>query len=216
MESKVHDHMSKSRVTLVDYGMGNIWSVVSALKFLGADVTVSSDPKVVKDAKTLLLPGVGSFRKAMESLRDLNLDEAIIESIQNQDHKILGICLGMQLLGSGSSEDGMTEGLNLIRTPVEKFSKEEVGFRKIPHIGFDQVFFPPQSKLFKGLPEDSDFYFVHSFRMLGFDLKGNSANCRYGSDFLAAYEEDNVFATQFHPEKSQTNGLMLIKNFLAV
>lgn len=215
MESKVHDHMSKVRVTLVDYGMGNIWSVVSALKFLGADITVSSDPKVVKDANALLLPGVGSFRKAMESLRNLNLDEAIIESTQNLDHKILGICLGMQLMGSRSSEDGMTEGLNLIPTPVEEFSKEEVGIRKIPHIGFDQVSFPPQSRLFKGLPEDSDFYFVHSFRMLGFDLKRNSAICDYGREFLAAYEENNIFATQFHPEKSQTNGLMLLKNFLA-
>ena len=93
METKVHHRMSKARVTLVDYGMGNIWSVISALKFLDADVTVSSDPNVVKDAKIAVLPGVGSFRKAMESLHHLNLDEAIIESVQNQDHKILGICL---------------------------------------------------------------------------------------------------------------------------
>ena len=179
METKVHHRMSKVRVTLVDYGMGNTWSVISALKFLDADITVSSDPRVIKDSKILLLPGVGSFRKAMESLRKLNLDEAIIESVQNQNHKILGICLGMQLLGSRSSEDGMTEGLNIIPTPVEEFSEEEVGIKKIPHIGFDQVSFPTQSILFKGLPEDPDFYFVHSFRMLGLGLKGNSAICKY-------------------------------------
>jgi len=215
METKVHHRMSKARVTIVDYGMGNIWSVISALKFLDADVTVSSDPRVVKDAKILLLPGVGSFRKAMESLHHLNLDEAIIESVQNQDHKILGICLGMQLLGSRGSEDGITAGLNIIPTPVEEFSEEEVGNKKIPHIGFDQVSFPTQTRLFKGLPENPDFYFVHSFRMLGLGLKGNSATCNYGPEFLAAYEDDNIFATQFHPEKSQTNGLMLLKNFLA-
>jgi glutamine amidotransferase len=215
MDSTVHRRMSEVRVTIIDYGMGNIWSVMSALKFLGADVVVTSDPKVVSDAKVLLLPGVGSFRKAMESLRNLNLDEAIIESVQNQDHKILGICLGMQLLGSRSSEDGQTAGLNIIPTSVEEFADVEVGVKKIPHIGFDQVSFMSQTKLFKGLAEDSDFYFVHSFRMLALGLPGNAAICNYGVDFLAAYENGNVFATQFHPEKSQTNGLVLLQNFLA-
>jgi glutamine amidotransferase len=195
--------------------MGNIWSVISALKYLDCNVIVSSDPDVIKEAETLVLPGVGSFRKAMESLRYLNLDQAIIESVQRDENKILGICLGMQLLGSKSSEDGETVGLNLIHTPVEEFSMNDVGTNKIPHIGFDQVSSQPESKLFQGLPANPDFYFVHSYRMLPSGLNGKSATCRYGTDFLAAYENDNIFATQFHPEKSQTNGLMLLKNFLA-
>jgi len=216
MDAEVYSCMSNLKVTLIDYGMGNIWSVISALKYLDCNVIVSSDPGVIKEAETLVLPGVGSFRKAMESLRYLNLDQAIIESVQRDENKILGICLGMQLLGSKSSEDGETVGLNLIHTPVEEFSMNDVGTNKIPHIGFDQVSCQPESKLFQGLPANPDFYFVHSYRMLPSGLNGKSATCRYGTDFLAAYENDNIFATQFHPEKSQTNGLMLLKNFLAV
>ena len=215
MEAKVYRCMSDVKVTLIDYGMGNIWSVLSALKYLDCNVIVSSDPVVIKESKTLLLPGVGSFRKAMKSLQELKLDEAIIESVQGDGNKILGICLGMQLLGSRSSEDGETVGLNLIPTSVEEFSMKDVGANKIPHIGFDQVSSLADAKLFQGLPESPDFYFVHSFRMLPTRLSGISATCRYGTDFLAAYENDNVFATQFHPEKSQTNGLMLLRNFLA-
>lgn len=215
MEAEVYSCMSNIKVTLIDYGMGNIWSVISALKYLGCNVIVSSDPDVIKEAETLLLPGVGSFRKAMESLRNLKLDQAIIESVQGDGKKILGICLGMQLLGSRSSEDGETVGLNLIPASVEEFSMKDVGAHKIPHIGFDQVSSRAEAKLFQGLPESPDFYFVHSFRMLPTGLSGISATCRYGTDFLAAYENDNIFATQFHPEKSQTNGLMLLRNFLA-
>jgi len=215
MEAKVYSGMSNSQVTIIDYGMGNIWSVLSALKYLDCNVIVSSDPLVIKESKTLLLPGVGSFRKAMKSLQELNLDKAIIESVQGDGNKILGICLGMQLLGTRSSEDGETAGLNLIPASVEEFSVNEVGAIKIPHIGFDQVSSQDEAKLFKGLPGTPDFYFIHSFRMLPSGLSGISATCRYGTDFLAAYENDNIFATQFHPEKSQTNGLMLLRNFLA-
>jgi glutamine amidotransferase len=208
--------MTNPNVTIIDYGMGNIWSVISALKYLNCEVEVSSDPSDIKSATTLLLPGVGSFRKAMDSLRELHLDEAIIDSVQGRGKKILGICLGMQLMGSKSTEDGDTTGLNLIPTPVEEFSLDDVGTNKIPHIGFDQIHSRADSQLFQGIPENPDFYFVHSFRMMPEDLSGKTATCKYGAEFLAAYENDNVFATQFHPEKSQTNGLMLLKNFLAV
>ena len=207
--------MRESKVTIVDYGMGNIWSISSALKYMNCDVVVTSDPFLIRDAQVLLLPGVGSFRKAMESLRRLQLDEAIIESLQKNGSKILGICLGMQLLGRESSEDGTTHGLNLIPASVEEFSKGETRGNKIPHIGFDQVASRGGAQLFKDLPENPDFYFVHSYRMLPPILDGNSAICSYGIDFLAAYEKENIFATQFHPEKSQTNGLILLRNFLA-
>ena len=215
MDAKVYRCMTNLEVTLIDYGMGNIWSVLSALKYLNCDVIVSSDPSVIKKSKTLLLPGVGSFRKAMKSLQELNLDEAIVESVQDDGNKILGICLGMQLLGSRSPEDGETVGLNLIPASVEEFSIEEVGIFKIPHVGFNQVSSQAESKLFQGMCGTPDFYFVHSFRMLPIGLSGISATCRYGTDFLAAYENDNIFATQFHPEKSQTNGLILLRNFLS-
>jgi glutamine amidotransferase len=142
----------------------------------------------------------------MNLLLELRLDEAIKEAVVTKRKKILGICLGMQLLGSKSSEDGETAGLNLISSPVDLFTSEEVLGKKVPHIGFDQVNSSAGSTLFKGIPKSADFYFVHSYRMLNTNLDGSIATCDYGISFVAAYEKDNVFATQFHPEKSQTNG----------
>lgn len=206
--------MSKSNITIVDYGMGNLWSVISALKYLGCDVSVSSHPTEITKADALILPGVGSFRKAMNALSETGLDQAIIDVVQVKGRKVLGICLGMQLLGLSSSEDGQTSGLGLIKSEASKFTEAEVNGKKIPHVGFDSVFSQSNSQLFKGLSPVADFYFVHSYRMLPVSENGTSSVCNYGVEFLAAYEHDNVFATQFHPEKSQTNGLLLLKNFL--
>ena len=207
--------MNKRSITVIDYGMGNLWSVLSALHYLGCDPVISGDPRDIAAADTLLLPGVGSFRKAMLSLRQRGLDAAIIEAVKNKNSKILGICLGMQLMGTSSSEDGYTVGLGLIPTIVEKFSPMEIGKEKVPHIGFELVKSQEDFRLFKGLNKLAHFYFVHSYRMLPSGLNGKVAICSYGTDFLAAYEDDNIFATQFHPEKSQTNGLILLKNFLS-
>ena len=206
--------MSKSKITVVDYGMGNLWSVISALTYLGCDVSVSSHPNEIINADALILPGVGSFRKAMNALSETGLDQAIIDVVQAKGRKVLGICLGMQLLGLGSTEDGQTSGLGLIKSMASKFTEVEVSGKKIPHVGFDSVFSQSNSLLFKGLGPVADFYFVHSYRMLPVSENGISSVCDYGVEFLAAYEHDNVFATQFHPEKSQTNGLLLLKNFL--
>lgn len=201
------------KITIVDYGMGNIWSVASAFKYIGYEVILSSNPADVLRAKALVLPGVGSFRRAMVELRSKNLDVAILEAVEIKKTKILGICLGMQLLGTVGYEDGETEGLGLIEKTIESFSVEQVGANKIPHVGFDQVH-APGGQLFRGLPQFSDFYFVHSYKMNPGQLAGFESICNYGSDFLAAYEEENVCATQFHPEKSQANGLMLLQNFM--
>lgn len=207
--------MMNSRITVIDYGMGNLWSVVNALRYLGCTPVVSGDPKEVAGADVLLLPGVGSFRKAMLSLQETALDQAILEAVRGRGRKILGICLGMQLMGSAGAEDGDTPGLGLVAGRVDRFTPDEVGGAKIPHIGFDLVRSAPGSILFNKLPEAADFYFVHSYRMLPAGLDGKVATCDYGIRFLAAYERENIFAAQFHPEKSQTNGLMLLKNFLA-
>jgi glutamine amidotransferase len=207
--------MSRSNITVIDYGMGNLWSVSSALRYLGCDPKISGDPEEILKAETLLLPGVGSFRKAMGALQKTGLDQAIIEAVKIKGTKILGICLGMQLMGLSSTEDGDTAGLGLIPVEVNKFTLAEIGSNKIPHIGFDVVHSESSWSLFKGLKSAADFYFVHSYRLLPQDLRGKSAICSYGENFLAAYEENNIFATQFHPEKSQTNGLILLKNFLS-
>ena len=206
--------MGDKSVTVVDYGMGNIWSVLSALRYLGSNPTVSNDPDEVCGADTLVLPGVGSFRKAMNTLRATGLDQAILEAVKTRGSKILGICLGMQLLGSQGTEDGDTVGLSLIPNRIDRFTSHELGKNKIPHIGFNTVHSTQRDGLFRGLSESADFYFVHSYRMLPEDLKGKTAISTYGINFLAGFEVDNIYGTQFHPEKSQTNGLILLRNFL--
>jgi glutamine amidotransferase len=206
--------MSNQTITVVDYGMGNLWSVLSALRYLGCNPILSSDPDHIARADALLLPGVGSFRNAMTALQQKGIDHALAEAVQIKGRKILGICLGMQLMGLSSSEDGKTLGLGFIKSAVDKLTIDEIGMNKLPHIGFDSVHSQPDSYLFKNIKEATDFYFVHSYRMLPIGLNGVIATCRYGVEFVAAYEQDNIFATQFHPEKSQTNGLILLKNFL--
>jgi glutamine amidotransferase len=206
--------MSKRVITVIDYGMGNLWSVKSALQYLGCKPVISDDPSEVAAADMLLLPGVGSYRKAMISLRKSGLDIAIKDAVLNKKLKILGICLGMQLMGTSSTEDGDTEGLGLIPASVGKFTSQEKGMLKTPHVGFDLVTSDPDFRLFQGLNNAAYFYFVHSYRMLPSGLNGKVATCKYGTDFLAAYEHGNIFATQFHPEKSQTNGLILLENFV--
>lgn len=207
--------MNKSNITVIDYGMGNLWSVLSVLRYLGCNPIVSSDPNKIIRAESLMLPGVGSFRKAMDTLRQTGLDQAILDAVQTKGIKILGICLGMQLMGSRGAEGGDMQGLGLIPKTVDMFTTQEIGTNKIPHIGFDLVHSSPDARLFQGLQQAADFYFVHSYRMLPVGLSGKSSTCDYGVEFLAAYEKDNIFATQFHPEKSQSNGLVLLKNFLA-
>jgi len=207
--------IKQKKIVVVDYGMGNLWSVVSALDFLGADPIISSNPAEITKADAILLPGVGSFRLAMQALVNKNLDEAIKEAVQIKQRKILGICLGFQMLAESSTEDGMTAGLGFIPTPVESFSVQELEGRKLPHIGFNRVSLSNSSSLFDGFKAAEDFYFVHSYRLLAQALPGKKAICNYGTDFLAAYEHENVFGVQFHPEKSQTNGLRLLANFLS-
>ena len=205
----------KKKITIVDYGMGNICSVVSALNYIGCESSVTSDPDAVANACRILLPGVGSFRKAMSALCDQGLDAALLHAVNTQGAKILGICLGMHLMGVVGTEDGETPGLGLIQARVDRFTTEEVQGAKIPHVGFNTVRAHPESRLMLNLPTETDFYFVHGYRMLSHGLPGMVTTCDYGVTFVAAYEHENVYATQFHPEKSQSNGLILLKNFFA-
>jgi glutamine amidotransferase len=203
-------------VTLIDYGMGNLCSVQSAFEYVGASVEVTDDPQKVVTADTIVLPGVGSFSRAMQTLREKGLDIAIKTAVIENEAKILGICLGMQLLGSHSTEHGETVGLGLIPNGVNRFIRDPKNNMKIPHVGFNSVDLSESTGLFEGLPQHCDFYFVHSYRMLQ-DLMGTVGRigrCEYGESFLAAFEYNNICGTQFHPEKSQTNGLRLLKNFL--
>ncbi len=199
-------------VVVIDYGMGNLFSVSSALRYLGCEPLISDDPEVVKKAAHVILPGVGSFRLAMERLHAKGLDDAVRDTVQS-GHHLLGICLGMQLLGVSSTEDGNTAGLGIIDNTVQLFD-ESAGI-KIPHVGFNEINPTATTGLFEGLPARPHFYFVHSYRMSVGGLHCAHATCTYGEEFLAAFDMDNVCGAQFHPEKSQANGLQLLKNFLS-
>ena len=200
-------------ITIINYGMGNIWSVKSALEYLGYTIKITNSAKEVENCDVLILPGVGSYKLAMNKLLALNLDKAIIEAVHIKQKKILGICLGIQLMSKSGNEDGNSRGLSLINVDTRKFEIKNLKY-KIPHIGFNSVNIPLNSVLYKGLDHNPDFYFVHSYHLPIENLEAKIATCKYGYDFLASYENENVFGTQFHPEKSQTNGLKLLKNFL--
>jgi glutamine amidotransferase len=206
--------MKNGKVTIIDYGMGNLYSVLSAFHYMGCEAEISDSPIDALQANAIVLPGVGSFRQAMLALQTRGLDQAILTAINQKGAKILGICLGMQLMAMSSTEDGATLGLGLIPAHVDRFDSQRLGKLKVPHVGFNQVFNNQSSHLFSNIQSGGDFYFVHSYRLLAEGLDGYHAICNYGEAFLAGYEHKNVFATQFHPEKSQSNGLQLLKNFL--
>lgn len=217
MEAPVSGKMTRDKVTIIDYGMGNIGSVNGALQFLGAAAEITPDPECVRKASSLILPGVGSFRKAMEKLTATGLSQAISDAVLKRGRPILGICLGMQLMGSASTEDGEADGLGLVPNRVTRFTREETPELKIPHVGFNTVRFSESDGLFKGLSDGADFYFVHSYRMLEDGLSGRKALCDHGGVFLAGFQTgQRICGTQFHPEKSQTNGLILLKNYLDI
>jgi len=206
--------MRSQSAVIVDYGMGNLWSVQTAFKHLGCETTVSQNPDVVAAADVIVLPGVGSFSMAMQALNDRGLSAAIVHAAKIRGVKTLGICLGLQLFAQSGEEGGESPGLGLIPGVVSRFTASELGARKVPHIGFNAVRYTEPGQLYAGFDEAADFYFVHSFRVLPPDSDAKLGVSDYGVPFMASYELDNVFATQFHPEKSQTNGLRLLNNFL--
>ena len=203
-------------ITIIDLNIGNIGSVVNMIKHVGGNCKVSSDPAEIKAATKLILPGVGSFDKAMNQLRNNKLEEVINEKATLQKTPLLGICLGMQLLTS-SSEEGKEKGLGLIPAETLSFNKafdvKEINER-IPHMGWNDIRVEQENDLTKNLIESSRFYFVHSYYV----KCSNKENClmtsNYGFDFASAIVKNNVFGVQFHPEKSHKYGKKLISNFV--
>ena len=201
-------------IVIVDYGMGNLFSIQAAIHYLGAESMISADPSVIQNAPKLILPGVGSFKKAMINLQKDDLGRIIKESVLKRQTPILGICLGMQLLGLSSTEDGLNDGLGFIDSPVERFDDKANSNLKVPHVGFETVSVVRKSKLFEGLEPQIDFYFTHSYRIAFKQQPYAIGTCFHGETFVAAFEKGNICGTQFHPEKSQNNGLALLNNFI--
>jgi glutamine amidotransferase len=199
-------------VAIIDYGMGNLRSVAKAFEKLGSKVTVSDSAKVIAQAKRVVLPGVGAFGDCMSNLRRFGLDEAVYAAI-DAGKPFMGICLGLQLLFEGSEEDPGVKGLSVFPGFVKKIAAPGL---KIPHMGWNKLQFPQNSDLFSGLPADSFVYFVHSYHALPDDQTLLTTVTAYGGTVTAAVGHGNVQAVQFHPEKSSSAGMTILKNFLAM
>lgn len=198
-------------IVIVDYGMGNLRSVQKAFEAVGAAADISADPHRVADATKVVLPGVGAFRDAIAKLRETGLADAVLHHIDD-GLPFLGICLGYQMLFTRSTEDGVYAGLDLFPGEVVRFDRRP-GL-KVPHMGWNTLrLTQPDCPLFAGLPPDPAFYFVHSYYPAVADSTLTAAEADYPDPFAAAVWRGNVFATQFHPEKSQGTGKVLLKNF---
>ena len=196
-------------IAIVDYKMGNLRSVQKSFEHAGVeDVVVTGDPALVAAADGIVLPGVGAFRDAARNVRESGVEEVLRRRIAGGT-PFLGICLGMQLLADIGFEDGEWTGLGLVPGTCERLP----GGVKIPHIGWNTVEYPRDSPLFAGIPESTAFYFVHSYRLVPRDDGAIVGSTEYGVRFASAVQSGNVYAVQFHPEKSSTMGLKLLENF---
>lgn len=205
-------------VAIIDYGAGNIKSVENAMKFLGQEAELTSDPDVILGADHIILPGVGAFGDAMERLEKSGLD-AVIRKATDRNIPFLGICLGLQLLFDKSEESPGVSGLGILPGKIVRIPdglSEDGRKRKIPQIGWNDISYPNPGRLFKGVPEHSYVYFVHSYYLEAADPSIVTATTKYGSLIHASVEKGNVFACQFHPEKSEKVGMQILKNFLEV
>lgn len=197
-------------IAIVDYGAGNLMSVKKALDFIGEKSVITSDCKAIETAERVILPGVGSFGDAMDSMRQKGLDETVKHAALS-GRPFLGICLGLQLLFESSAESPEADGLGILSGNISLIPGSD-GF-KVPHVGWNSVETKPQSRLFAGIPSGSYFYFVHSYYLNGADSAVVAGKTNYGVEIECAIEKENLFATQFHPEKSGEIGLQLLKNF---
>lgn len=200
-------------VAIIDYDAGNIKSVEKALQALGEEAIITRDREKILNAEHVILPGVGAFGDAMSKLRSFGLEEVIYEVVQ-KGIPFLGICLGLQLLFERSDESDGVKGLGLLKGEILRIP-DEPGL-KIPHIGWNSLKLPRGGRLFQGISEDSYVYFVHSYYLKAEDESIVTATAQYGTLIHASVEKDNIFACQFHPEKSSEVGLTILKNFINI
>ena len=201
------------KVAIIDYEAGNLRNVQKAIEKFNYKAEIISDGKDLEFFDSIVLPGVGSYYHGMKKLIERNFKKFLREEVLIKKKPFLGICLGMQLMGSKGEEGEICEGLNLIPFEVKSFNVPKL---RIPHIGWNNVKKISNSKLFNEIPDESDFYFVHSYYVDQIEKKYISGICEYGIEFAAAIESGNIYGTQFHPEKSQKYGLQIIENFLKI
>jgi imidazole glycerol-phosphate synthase subunit HisH len=198
-------------IAIIDYGMGNLSSVYKALKKLGADARITGNAPEIEKADSVILPGVGNFGDGMKHLQASGLDKVVKNSIKG-GKPFLGICLGMQLLMDESEEAPGLPGLGIFKGKVVRFPKSSL---KVPHMGWNDISIKGENPNLAGIKDGTYFYFVHSYYVKPDDSKISAAICNYGLDFSACIGRKKVFATQFHPEKSQDAGLCILKNWIS-
>lgn len=200
-------------IAVVDYGMGNLHSVSKAFEAAGAQVRVTTKAQDLRDAERIVLPGQGAFRDCMDALRDSGVVDALREEVLDKGKPFFGICLGLQVLAEVGFEEGERAGLGWFRGRVERLTPRGPGLR-VPHIGWNDLELRSQSHLFRRLRAAPVVYFDHSYSFVSSDESVIAATCDHGGSLVAAIQRDNIFATQFHPEKSQQVGLRVLENFL--
>ena len=200
-------------IAIIDYDAGNLKSVEKALVLLGEETVITRNFKEIAGADKVILPGVGAFGDAMTQLKKFELDKVIYE-VAEKKTPLLGICLGLQLLFESSEESPGVEGLHLLDGKILRIP--DVDGIKIPHIGWNSLDYPNKGRLYEGIPEQSYVYFVHSYYLKAADESIVRATTEYGTHIHASVEKENIFACQFHPEKSSTVGLQILKNFASL
>ena len=201
-----------SHVCIVNYGLGNLTSVANALDVLGVSHEIADAPVALSRATHIILPGVGAFKEGMDGLKRGGWIEHLRQQVLGQKKPLLGICLGMQLLADKGLENGDYDGLSFISGSVEKIPTEQSKL-PLPHIGWNSVHLTAGKRVIAGLPPEPDFYFVHSYRLVPVDSSVIAGTTEYGVPITAMIEKDNIFGTQFHPEKSAEAGLKILRNF---
>ena len=203
------------KVAIIDYGMGNLHSVYKKLSEFDVDPVVASTEEEIAKADKILLPGVGHFEAAINHLKDLGLFDALNEAVLIRKKQILGICLGMQLMAK-ESEEGNVAGFGWLDAHVIKFQIKDKIRHKVPQTGWNTVNICKESSLFRNIDNHSEFYFLHSYHYEASEPKDVLTETQYEYDFVSAVEKDNIFGTQFHPEKSHDAGAELLKNFIRI
>lgn len=200
-------------VAIVDYGMGNLFSIKKRVESLGANVVVASKADELKKSSKIILPGVGHFAKAMYNLRNRNLLEALNEAVLTKKKIVLGICLGMQLMAK-HSEEGDADGLGWFDAEVVRFRIQDTLRYKVPHVGWNEIVIKRKTPLLGDIPDKSEFYFVHSYHFVPRDSSDEITVTEYESFFTSGIQKENIFGVQFHPEKSHDVGIKLFENFI--
>jgi glutamine amidotransferase len=198
-----------NRIAIINYGAGNIRSVSKALEKSGAQVRVTEDPKIIEQVDKIVLPGVGAFGKAVEAIQSRHLVEPLILAVE-KNKPFLGICLGMHMLFQSSEENPETRGFSILKGSVVRFPTED----KVPHLGWNQVHQKNDSPLWKDIPDQSFYYFAHSYFVQPENSEVIAGETEYGISFTSSIWKENLFGVQFHPEKSQKWGLKILENFV--